>query len=162
MGPVANGRFAVFREKSMDVYSLEAGEKFENVEGEWLKRPTEMQVENQRMYQYRAGFLRAFDLTSGKTIWVRNLGIKKDLRESYARPSSDGHPRRRHFNWRRRRIHLSRERRRWEYSRSHRIRGIHFFDWPAFIFGDGVILSDQMKIVIMRPHSIRERSNPFL
>jgi outer membrane protein assembly factor BamB len=160
LGPVAYERFAVFREKSMDLYSIQTGEKLDSTEGEWLEYFSEMQFENQRMYQYWRGYLRAFDLTTGKTIWVRELGIDVGWKGN-----TDGHcP-----------MHIvdgvisigaddgfiylvnaedGSIRARTGYGGSHR-------STPAFIFGDGVIVHDSTNIVSMRPHSFWEKMNPF-
>jgi outer membrane protein assembly factor BamB len=161
LGPVENGRFAVFRGKTMDVYSLQTGEKIDSIEGEWLEHYSEMRFKDQTMYQYRRGFLRAFDLATGKTVWVRELGIEvgvkgitkghcpMDIRGGVISIGADDG-----F------IYLVN-------TEDGSIRGrtgygMHHRSSPAFIFGDEVIVHDPGRIVSMRPHNFWERMNPFL
>jgi outer membrane protein assembly factor BamB len=144
----------------MERYSLETGEKIDRVEGEWLEYHSELRIENQQMYQYWAGFLRAFDLTTGKTLWVRELGIERDWKGGtkghcpmdiqggvISICADDGF------------IYLVNAedgsiRDRTGYGGVHR-------SSPAYIFGDRVIVHDSRRISSMRPHTTWEKMNPF-
>jgi outer membrane protein assembly factor BamB len=127
---------------------------------EWLEQHSEMRFEDQTMYQYWMGYLRAFDLATGRTRWVSELGIEvgwkgqtkdhcpMDIQGGVISIGADDG-----F------IYLvnaddGRIRDRTGYGGVHR-------SSPAFIFGDEVIIADSTRIVSMRPHSFWERMNPF-
>ena len=88
VGPIANGRFPIFRNQtagvySMDVYSLQTGEKLASIVGEWGEWSPHCgsrHFDNQIMYQYCLGTLSAFDLETGKPIWTSELGIERGVK----------------------------------------------------------------------------------